>query len=90
VRGPAAQHLANAQEDAFRISQNVVVPEPQHEKSSALEEACSDLIVLHHARMLPAIDLDYEPMRETDEIDDVSSDRFLSPKLETGELIAET
>jgi hypothetical protein len=78
------QNLANARKHALRIFQDIIVPEAQHAHSFAPQESRPDLVSLDLDRVLPAIDLDHEPMRETDEIDDISAYGFLPPELESG------
>src|SRR5215831_12577299 len=75
VRGPRAQDLADALEHTLRIPQYLVVPEAEHLKPLALEKARPDLIALNFESMLPAIDLDCEPMGEADKIHNISTYR---------------
>ena len=68
----------------LQISQHLVVPEPQHPVSVALEPQCSLRIRDTNVRLivLPAIHLDNQPPFEADEVHDVGSNRLLPPEFQ--------
>jgi len=77
--------LGDVLENAVRIQDNVVVPEAQNLKASALQVgiACA---VAYTSCVLAAVSFHNEHVFESDEINDPCSDRHLSPKFRANEL----
>jgi hypothetical protein len=67
--------------NAFDISQNVVVPEPQHAVAMLNQPSVAHRVVLAFC-MLAAVDLDYKTFLPTNKIGNVRPDRLLAYKLE--------
>jgi len=70
----------NDGEYAVDISQHLVIPQSQNTITARLEPHGSSDIRRDVACMLTAVDLDDEPFCQTDEIDDIPSDRRLPSK----------
>jgi hypothetical protein len=83
-----AQNLEDAGVDFFAVLQNLIVPESENTKATTFEMVGTAQLVLVRRSMLAAVDFDNETMRKTDEVDDVSIDRLLTPELESLQLPA--
>src|SRR5690606_452437 len=80
VRG--LQCFENLGEHAVCISQDVIVPETDHSIPFALQPRRASYIA-GAIRMLTAIEFDDQPAIGAKKIDNVMTDRHLSPKLKT-------
>jgi hypothetical protein len=58
---------------------NIAVPEPQHPVAAGTQIIVARAVLL--ISMLPAVDLDDQPLLKTQKIDNVSPHRHLSPEL---------
>jgi hypothetical protein len=78
------QDGSHSRHDAFRIPQDLVVPEPQHREAVTMQMGIAGFIGMLAGLpvVLAAIDLDYEPDRQTREVDDQMVDRNLPPEME--------
>ena len=70
----------DGQENARRVFQNLVIPEPQHAIAMGFEISRTHLVG-SAARMLTAIDLDNQAMFMTGEVSEVWTYRRLTPKV---------
>jgi hypothetical protein len=68
-------------EYAFRIYQHVRIPVSNDTKSFRPQASIPHSVSLR-VDMLPAVDLDYQSSFETDEVQDVRSERCLPPELD--------
>ncbi len=75
------QDKTNLFQHAFRLRQNIVVPETQNSKASSSEPGCARLIVVWGRLMLTPVDLDNELSFDAEEIDDVRSHRNLAAEM---------
>ena len=76
----ALQPPQNRFQNRARIPQDVVIPEPQHDKPLRFQPCRSIRVVIDSFCVLPAIGFDHQLVLETDEIHDVTSDRCLPPE----------
>ena len=80
----AAEALGGARKDRFgcsrRVGPHVAVPHSKDRPAFAAQPFVAHFVAFGF-RMLPAVDLDYEPRRATGEIGDVRADRQLPRKL---------
>ena len=79
-RGGGSKRLGDMDQDAFDVSQNFVVPEPQHPIADTFEPRGPPFIGLALA-MLTTIDLDDQSRLLTNEIGNVTSNRLLPSPL---------
>lgn len=70
------------------MSQDLVVPEPQHAIALSLQPASAIHVVARVLRMLATIHFDDHPAFETHEVHDERADGLLAAKLHAGELTA--
>ncbi len=83
VRAPAFISIATDQfadnpvQNIVGIAKDIVIPEPEHAPSLALQPGCSAFIRMA-LRVLPAIDLDNQSVGDTGEIRDERTDRMLA------------
>jgi hypothetical protein len=81
----AVENLENPYANTFTILGNFVVPEAQNMKAFGSKKTRSHFVALG-VRVLSAIDVDDERVREAHEIDDVAPDRLLSSEFGSREL----
>jgi hypothetical protein len=84
------QFLSDSCEHAVTIRHHVAVPKPQHAQSEPLQSVGPFAVVrsLTRDRVLPAVELDDQVRAAAKEIDDVSTDPMLPPKLPSGESVS--
>ncbi len=77
-------------EDARHVGGDLVAPEPDHAVTACLEPARPLVIMrrLGSLAVLPAINLDHQPLFKADEIDDECADRVLAAEAEAVDLAA--
>ena len=73
--GDPVKILGDHREHAFRIVQNLVVPEPQDAVPLAFQEPSAACLLLRREVMLAAIDLDDQSCGVTDEVGNEPTDR---------------
>jgi hypothetical protein len=71
----------NPLQHCIGISQHLVVPEAKDPKAPLGQERCPTLIGLNVQRVLPAIQLDGQPVFRAAEINDVPANRVLAAEL---------
>jgi len=71
---------------AIDLTEDLVVPEPQHDKSRRFKCTRASLVALHSLRVLTAIEFDDEHAIEANEIQNEITVRMLPAKLATVEL----
>jgi hypothetical protein len=82
--------FSDLQQDGFEMLQHIFVTKPQCVDTARCQECLTLFVVLYsRARvMLPAVQLDAELILVAIKVEDVCSDRILTPKLQTAELTA--
>jgi hypothetical protein len=75
------KHSEDLFDHAFRICENIVVPESKDDKSCFLQFTCSLFIVMPLFRMLPTIQLNDQSRIDANEIDYILSHGELPAKL---------
>ena len=75
------QGVFDARQDTVDIVEDVVVPESQDAKALAFQPSGAGLVPTLLVRVLSAIQFDDKAFGETDEVDDIVSDRCLPPEL---------
>jgi hypothetical protein len=73
-------------DDSRSFPKNLIVPEPENQKSPVLQLPVTSLILLAPLHVLPAIDFYHDLCFEAREISDIRSDWDLSPEAESGNL----
>src|SRR3546814_15597142 len=68
-------------QDAFRVAEHVVVPEPQDLVAGRFQRAGSSFIATDIQRMLAAVDLDHQAVLVRDEVDREAENRLLPSEL---------
>ena len=77
----AIECIRNDSNHSVRVSQHVVVPEPQDSEPRSLQSIGSQLIFDTVTRMLAAVDLDHQTGLRAGKVHDESSDAMLSAEL---------
>ena len=77
-----AASLQHRTDNGIQVLNYVVVADTEHAKASTLDLLLTLVIGVRAADMAVAVELNYQLMFDTDEIDDVCPDRVLSPHLE--------
>jgi hypothetical protein len=75
-------HLRNA----IPIPQYLIIPESHHSKALRFQPNCALLIVPNLHTVLTAIDLDYQPLLETNKINNIRPQHLLPAKFHAGYL----
>ena len=68
-------------ENSFRVSQHVVVPEPQYSITTLIQKLSPPLISLNLISMMSSIQLDDQLRLRAKEVNDVAPDGLLAAKL---------
>lgn len=70
-------------DNTIQLSQHLIVPEPQHAKTSAFKKSRSLSIIANVIGMLATINLDYDPKWQTHKIKNKTIKRMLTAELHT-------
>ncbi len=72
--------------DAFRVCQDVIIPESQNIESLRIQPGFSFFVFLHVHCMLPAVYFDDNPRLETYKVGDIRTYWLLASELEPAQL----
>jgi len=86
--GGGAERRINDFDHAIRILQDVVIPEPHDAKILRLQPSGAHRVTHRSLTMLTTIDFDNQASTEAGKIGDIRSERDLSPKTMTVDLLA--
>ena len=74
-------------DDPIGLSKHIVIPEPEDSKTLRFPPRSSAVVMLTSSSMLATIDLDNQPRFQANEVQDVRTDRDLTTKAMTADLV---
>jgi len=77
----SAQEFLDISKNLVSTCQHLIIPEPKHAIAARSEIGCAGFVVARTIRMLAAIDFDYQSAFDGAKINEIRTNRNLTPEL---------